>query len=232
MGLINTMPGSEDNRASLFCLFGWLANDGDRGDGWTDIVTVVKVWGYSFGVTVIILLVCESRSSSRCDPSFWAIPDMKTSCYQRSSGWTISADRPEVTRMRNSRTSYRNYRDSLSYMRRITRVTDHIDSLMERRRGIQTTATRIRARTRRMMARTREKARARTRKRTRRPKQEAQKAINPWLINMAPAAMRRVKSRSRISKRKRRGRVPLRRTKKARRPLRVGKPKRSKIKGS
>lgn len=48
---------------------------------------------------------------------------------------------------------------------------------------------------------------------------------------MAPAAMRRVKSRSRISKRKRRGRVPLRRIKKARRPLRVGKPKRSKIKG-
>jgi hypothetical protein len=48
--------------ASLFCLFGWLANDGDRGDGWTDIVTVVKVWGYSFGVTVIILLVCEYRS--------------------------------------------------------------------------------------------------------------------------------------------------------------------------
>jgi len=46
-------------RASIFALFGWLSGPAPHG-GWIDIVTVVKVWGYSFGVTVIILLVCKS----------------------------------------------------------------------------------------------------------------------------------------------------------------------------
>ena len=53
--------------ATLFCLFGWLSgspqtdtpkdNWQQRGDGWTDIVTVVIIWLYSFGVTVIIAIV-------------------------------------------------------------------------------------------------------------------------------------------------------------------------------
>lgn len=46
------------HRASIFSLFGWISGEAPHG-GWTDIVTVVKLWGYSFGVTVIILLVCE-----------------------------------------------------------------------------------------------------------------------------------------------------------------------------
>lgn len=45
-----------DILASIFALFGWLSGPAPHG-GWIDIVTVVKVWGYSFGVTVIILLV-------------------------------------------------------------------------------------------------------------------------------------------------------------------------------
>jgi H+-transporting ATPase len=47
------------SRATLFSLFGWISGEAPHG-GWTDIVTVVKLWGFSFGVTIIILLVCES----------------------------------------------------------------------------------------------------------------------------------------------------------------------------
>jgi H+-transporting ATPase len=53
--------------ATLFCLFGWLSgspeldtprdNFAQRGDGWTDVVTVVVIWLYSFGVTVFIAIV-------------------------------------------------------------------------------------------------------------------------------------------------------------------------------
>ncbi|CAI6096686.1 unnamed protein product [Clonostachys chloroleuca] len=53
--------------ATLFCLFGWLSGRPEttspptswvqRQDGWTDIVTVVKVWLYSFGVTVFIAII-------------------------------------------------------------------------------------------------------------------------------------------------------------------------------
>lgn len=53
--------------ATLFCLFGWLSgsperdairdNFAQRSDGWTDIVTVVIIWLYSFGVTVVIAIV-------------------------------------------------------------------------------------------------------------------------------------------------------------------------------
>lgn len=50
-----------DILATLFTVFGWLAGplNENGGGGWTDIVTIVKVWLYSFGVTVVILLVCE-----------------------------------------------------------------------------------------------------------------------------------------------------------------------------
>lgn len=58
-----------DVLATLFCLFGWLDGgsitpNGYGGDhwGWTDIVTVVKIWGYSFGVVIICLLVCKSST--------------------------------------------------------------------------------------------------------------------------------------------------------------------------
>ncbi|WFD36103.1 P-type H(+)-exporting transporter [Malassezia cuniculi] len=49
--------------ASLFCLFGWLSGAPNRNPitaphgGWTDIVTVVRVWAYSFGVLVVCALV-------------------------------------------------------------------------------------------------------------------------------------------------------------------------------
>ncbi|KAF4124326.1 H+-transporting ATPase [Geosmithia morbida] len=53
--------------ATLFCLFGWLSGTGQRTsppgafdgrhDGWTDVVTVVLIWLYSFGVTIIIAIV-------------------------------------------------------------------------------------------------------------------------------------------------------------------------------
>ncbi|KAH7125576.1 hypothetical protein B0J11DRAFT_487294 [Dendryphion nanum] len=56
-----------DALATLFCLFGWLSGHpaksalggrfNEREDGWTDIVTVVIVWAYSIGVTVIIAIV-------------------------------------------------------------------------------------------------------------------------------------------------------------------------------
>jgi H+-transporting ATPase len=55
--------------ATLFCVFGWLSgnlNDvktdpavhfHQRPDGWTDIVTVVVIWAYSIGVTIVIAIV-------------------------------------------------------------------------------------------------------------------------------------------------------------------------------
>jgi H+-transporting ATPase len=56
-----------DAIATIFCLFGWLSggpyqtNPADkanfRGDGWVDIVTVVVIWAYSLGVTIIIAIV-------------------------------------------------------------------------------------------------------------------------------------------------------------------------------
>lgn len=52
-----------DALATIFCLFGWLSGAPNRNPitaphgGWTDIVTVVRVWAYSFGVTVVITLV-------------------------------------------------------------------------------------------------------------------------------------------------------------------------------
>ncbi|PSN60226.1 plasma-membrane proton-e [Corynespora cassiicola Philippines] len=56
-----------DALATIFCLFGWLSggmyqtNPVDlwhqRPDGWVDIVTVVIIWAYSIGVTIIIAIV-------------------------------------------------------------------------------------------------------------------------------------------------------------------------------
>ncbi|KAI9656178.1 MAG: hypothetical protein M1821_004840 [Bathelium mastoideum] len=61
-----------DALATIFCLFGWLSGDGEPADplphnhklnrhgsldGWTDIVTVVVIWGYSIGVTIVIAIV-------------------------------------------------------------------------------------------------------------------------------------------------------------------------------
>jgi H+-transporting ATPase len=51
-----------DAISTLFCLFGWLSGAPHRNPltaprgGWTDIVTVVRVWAYSLGVTIIISL--------------------------------------------------------------------------------------------------------------------------------------------------------------------------------
>ncbi|KAL2004481.1 hypothetical protein VTN00DRAFT_3483 [Thermoascus crustaceus] len=56
-----------DVLATLFCLFGWLSGPGEvsdpvdhatfRKDGWVDIVTVVVIWAYSIGVTIVTALV-------------------------------------------------------------------------------------------------------------------------------------------------------------------------------
>lgn len=58
---------SVDILATLFCLFGWFSNQDmptkpadqfvETTNGWTDIVTVVRIWGYSLGVEIVIALV-------------------------------------------------------------------------------------------------------------------------------------------------------------------------------
>ncbi|KAI1343160.1 E1-E2 ATPase-domain-containing protein [Xylariaceae sp. FL0016] len=65
-----------DILATLFCLFGWLSGSGggvmrttppdqfkNSSNGWTDIVTVVVVWLYSFGVIVFIAIVYLALNS-------------------------------------------------------------------------------------------------------------------------------------------------------------------------
>ncbi|PWN54459.1 putative PMA1-H+-transporting P-type ATPase [Violaceomyces palustris] len=55
--------GAVDILATLFCLFGWLSGAPNRNPitaphgGWTDIVTVVRCWAISFGITIFIALV-------------------------------------------------------------------------------------------------------------------------------------------------------------------------------
>ncbi|KAI1504919.1 hypothetical protein F5X99DRAFT_370286 [Biscogniauxia marginata] len=62
--------------ATLFCLFGWLSGSGggvmqttphdqfnDSSNGWTDIVTVVVIWLYSFGVIVFVAIVYLALNS-------------------------------------------------------------------------------------------------------------------------------------------------------------------------
>jgi len=71
-----------DILATIFALFGWLSGPAVHG-GWIDIVTVVKIWGYSIGVTVVLLLVCEwgfvsklgSESHAFCDNSRLDAPE-------------------------------------------------------------------------------------------------------------------------------------------------------------
>jgi H+-transporting ATPase len=56
-----------DILATLFALFGWLSGRGEvssipdnfkqSSNGWVDIVTVVIIWLYSFGVTVVIAII-------------------------------------------------------------------------------------------------------------------------------------------------------------------------------
>lgn len=52
-----------DAISTIFCLFGWLSGAEERNPitaphgGWTDIVTVVRVWAFSIGVTIVIALV-------------------------------------------------------------------------------------------------------------------------------------------------------------------------------
>ncbi|GLA72916.1 hypothetical protein AtubIFM55763_003810 [Aspergillus tubingensis] len=56
-----------DVLATIFCLFGWFTNEDmptnpsdsfvETTNGWTDIVTVVRIWGYSLGVEIVIALV-------------------------------------------------------------------------------------------------------------------------------------------------------------------------------
>lgn len=56
-----------DALATIFCLFGWFSNENmptnpptslnETENGWTDIVTVVRIWGYSLGVEIIIAVV-------------------------------------------------------------------------------------------------------------------------------------------------------------------------------
>ncbi|EJD43232.1 plasma-membrane proton-e [Auricularia subglabra TFB-10046 SS5] len=45
-----------DILATIFCVFGWISGK-DPHNGHTDIVTVVRVWAFSFAVTVILALV-------------------------------------------------------------------------------------------------------------------------------------------------------------------------------
>ncbi|EGO25552.1 hypothetical protein SERLADRAFT_355758 [Serpula lacrymans var. lacrymans S7.9] len=45
-----------DILATIFALFGWISGAAPHG-GWTDIVTVVRIWLYSFGVIVVIAIV-------------------------------------------------------------------------------------------------------------------------------------------------------------------------------
>lgn len=58
-----------DILATIFCLFGWMSGNlaeemsnpathfHQRPDGWVDVVTVVVIWAYSIGVTIVIAIV-------------------------------------------------------------------------------------------------------------------------------------------------------------------------------
>ncbi|KAJ7743738.1 plasma-membrane proton-e [Mycena maculata] len=45
-----------DILASIFCLFGWISG-GATHNGHVDIVTVVRIWCFSFGITIVVALV-------------------------------------------------------------------------------------------------------------------------------------------------------------------------------
>jgi len=46
-----------DILATIFALFGWISGPGQVHGGWTDIVTVVRIWAYSFGVLIVVTMV-------------------------------------------------------------------------------------------------------------------------------------------------------------------------------
>lgn len=56
-----------DVLSTLFCIFGWISGGSElsdprdrwvqREDGWTSVVTVVVIWCYSIGVTIVIAIV-------------------------------------------------------------------------------------------------------------------------------------------------------------------------------
>jgi len=56
-----------DALSTIFCVFGWMSGDPvvtnpptpwkQSGNGWVDVVTVVVVWCYSIGVTIVIAIV-------------------------------------------------------------------------------------------------------------------------------------------------------------------------------
>lgn len=62
-----------DALATLFACFGWVSGDPvvtnppttwhQRKDGWTDVITVVVVWCYSIGVTIVIAIVYSILTS-------------------------------------------------------------------------------------------------------------------------------------------------------------------------
>ncbi|KAE8370678.1 E1-E2 ATPase-domain-containing protein [Aspergillus caelatus] len=68
-----------DALATIFCLFGWFSNRDmatnpfdqlldtpkETHNGWTDIVTIVRVWGYSLGVTIVIALLYYALNKIR-----------------------------------------------------------------------------------------------------------------------------------------------------------------------
>ncbi|KAI3056905.1 hypothetical protein CBS147353_11110 [Aspergillus niger] len=68
-----------DALASIFCLFGWFSNRDmitnpfdqlldtpkETHNGWTDVVTIVRVWGYSLGVTIVIALLYYALNKIR-----------------------------------------------------------------------------------------------------------------------------------------------------------------------
>ncbi|KAJ9269237.1 hypothetical protein DTO212C5_4732 [Paecilomyces variotii] len=68
-----------DALATIFCLFGWLSDRDmvtdpydqllntpkETQNGWTDIVTVVRIWGYAIGVTVVLALIYYALNKIR-----------------------------------------------------------------------------------------------------------------------------------------------------------------------
>lgn len=73
-----------DILASFFALFGWISGSAPH-NGWTSIVTVVRIWLFSFGVIVVVTFACEYNQSSIM---FSAHCCIQTCCSTRSHGST------------------------------------------------------------------------------------------------------------------------------------------------
>jgi H+-transporting ATPase len=77
-----------DVLATFFCLFGWIGGPApgprshkDTHSGWVDIVTVVRVWCMSLGVTVIVAFVCECNAFQMVDRCSSQKFDLRTPLY-------------------------------------------------------------------------------------------------------------------------------------------------------